>query len=61
MVVETIRSHERPGVFSLPWGADVAVEPYGGAVTLWLGGEGRRVHMRQFCIAIVDPRLRYQS
>lgn len=47
-VVETTRSHERPDVFSLPAGSDVTVEIYGGAVTLWLDGERRRVHLRRF-------------
>ncbi|MGB7922019.1 MAG: hypothetical protein WCF57_02110 [Pyrinomonadaceae bacterium] len=45
---ELTRSHERPDVFSLPEGADVTVELYGGACSLWLDGDRRRVHVRRF-------------
>ena len=41
-VVEARRSHEMPDLNSLPEGADVAVELYGGAVTLRLDGAQRR-------------------
>lgn len=37
-----------PDVFTLPEGADVTVELYGGACSLWLDGERGRVHMRRF-------------
>jgi hypothetical protein len=47
-VVETTRSHEVPDVLSLPEGADVAVEFYGGAYSFWLDGEKRRVYVRRF-------------
>lgn len=48
VIFELARSHERPDVFSLPEGADVTVELYGGACSLWLDGERRRVHVRRF-------------
>ena len=47
-MVETMRSHEMPDFNSLPEGADVAVELYGGAVTLRLDGEHHRVYVRRF-------------
>jgi hypothetical protein len=47
-VVETTRSHEMPDVLALPAGADVSVEFYGGAYSLWLDGEKRRVYVRRF-------------
>jgi len=48
VICETTRSYERPDIFSLPAGADVTVEVYGGACTLWLDGERRRIHVRRF-------------
>jgi hypothetical protein len=48
VIFELTRSHERPDVFSLPEGADVTVELYGGACSLWLDGDRRRVHVRRF-------------
>lgn len=47
-LVETARSHEMPDVVSLPEGADVAVEFYGGAYSVRLDGQRRRVHIRRF-------------
>jgi hypothetical protein len=47
-VVEMTRSHEMPDVPALPEGADVAVEFYGGAYTMWLDGGKRRVYVRRF-------------
>jgi hypothetical protein len=47
-IFEPTRTYERPDVFSLPEGADVTVEFYGGACSLWLDGERRRVHVRRF-------------
>lgn len=47
-IYETTRSHECPDVFSLPEGADVTVELYGGACSLWLDGTRQRVHVRRF-------------
>jgi hypothetical protein len=47
-VVETTRSHEMPDVLSLPAGSDVSVKFYGGAYTVWLDGEKRRVYVRRF-------------
>ena len=44
VIYEMTRSHELPEVFSLPEGADVTVEIYGGACSLWLDGTRRRVH-----------------
>jgi hypothetical protein len=37
-----------PNFNSLPEGADIAVELYGGAVTLRLDGAQRRVYIRRF-------------
>jgi len=48
VISEQTRSHERPDVFSLPEGADVTVELYGGACSLWLDGGRQRVHVRRF-------------
>jgi len=47
-IVETKRSYEMPDFNSLPEGADIAVELYGGAVTLRLDGAQRRVYTRRF-------------
>ena len=48
VIYEPARTHERPDVLALPEGADLTVELYGGACTLWLDGERRRVHVRHF-------------
>lgn len=48
VIFELTRSHERPDVFSLPEGADVTVELYGGACSLWLDGDRRRIHVHRF-------------
>ena len=47
-LVEMTRSHEMPDVGSLPAGADVSVEFYGGAYSIWLDGDRRRVYTRRF-------------
>jgi hypothetical protein len=47
-IFETTRTYERPDVFALPAGSDVTVELYGGACSLWLDGERKRVHVRRF-------------
>jgi hypothetical protein len=47
-VVESKRSYEMPDINSLPEGAGIAVELYGGAVTLRLDGAQRRVYIRRF-------------
>ncbi len=47
-VVEPKRSYEMPEFNSLPEGADIAVELYGGTVTLRLDGAQRRVYIRRF-------------
>src|SRR5947209_18090890 len=47
-IVEPRRSYEIPDFNSLPEGADLAVELYGGAVTLRLDGAQRRVYIRRF-------------
>ena len=47
-VVETTRSHEMPDVLALPEGVDVSVEFYGGACSIWLDGNRRRVYIRRF-------------
>jgi hypothetical protein len=48
VIYKTAHSHECPDVFSLPEGSDVTVEVYGGAVSLRLEGERRRVRVRRF-------------
>ena len=47
-MVEKRRSHQMPDVVSLPAGADLAVELYGGAVALRLDGGRRRGYVRRF-------------
>jgi hypothetical protein len=47
-IVEPKRSYEMPDFNSLSEGADIAVELYGGAVTLRLDGAQRRVYIRKF-------------
>jgi hypothetical protein len=47
-LIESKRSYEMPEFNSLPEGADIAVELYGGAVTLRLDGAQRRVYIRRF-------------
>ena len=47
-IVEARRSYEMPDFGELPEGADIAVELYGGAVTLRLDGAQRRVYTRRF-------------
>ena len=47
-VVEPKRSYEMPEFNSLPQGADIAVELYGGAITLRLDGTQRRIYIRRF-------------
>src|SRR5215210_657688 len=47
-IVEPRRSDKMPDFNSLPVGADIAVELYGGAVTLRLDGAQRRVYIRRF-------------
>jgi hypothetical protein len=44
VIVERRRAHERPDFSQLPGEAEVAVELYGGALTLRLDGVRRRVH-----------------
>jgi hypothetical protein len=48
VMVEPKRSYEMPDVNSLPEGADIAVELYGGAVTLRLDGAQHRIYIRRF-------------
>ncbi len=47
-IVEPKRSYEMPDFNSLPEGAGIAVELYGGAATLRLDGVQRRVYIRRF-------------
>lgn len=47
-IVESKRTYGMPDLNSLPAGADIAVELYGGAVTLRLDGAQRRVYIRRF-------------
>ena len=47
-VVEQKRSYEMPDFNSLPEGADIAVELYGGAISLRLDGAQRRVYIHRF-------------
>jgi hypothetical protein len=46
-IYDSARSHECPDVFSLPEGAGVTVELYGGTCVLWLEGSRKRVHVRR--------------
>jgi hypothetical protein len=48
VIVEQRRSYEMPDFGSLPEGADITVELYGGAVTLRLDGAQRRIYVRRF-------------
>jgi hypothetical protein len=48
ILVETTRAHEMPDFSVLPEGSDVAVELYGGAVTLRLRGDLLRVYVERF-------------
>ncbi len=47
-IIETTRSHEMPDLSSLPENACVAVELYGGAISLKLDGELHRIYIRRF-------------
>jgi hypothetical protein len=47
-LVEKRRIHEMPDFNSLPEAADIAVELYGGAITLRLDGGSHRVSIRRF-------------
>jgi hypothetical protein len=47
-IVERTRSHQMPDFGRLPESADIAVELYGGAVTLRLDGVTRRVFTGRF-------------
>jgi hypothetical protein len=47
-IVERARSHHMPDFGRLPEAADIAVELYGGAVTLRLDGETRRIYTGKF-------------
>jgi hypothetical protein len=47
-IIETTRSHEMPHFSSLPENARVAVELYGGAISLELDGELHRIYIRRF-------------
>lgn len=48
IIVERTRSHRMPDFNRLPESADIAVELYGGAVTLRLDGATRRVYTGRF-------------
>jgi hypothetical protein len=60
-IVERRRSHERPDFHQLPAEADIAVELYGGAITLRLDGERRRIYTTRFEFAQfgTDEETRY--
>lgn len=47
-IVEPRRSYEMPDFKLLPQAADIAVELYGGAVTLRLDGAQRRIYIRRY-------------
>lgn len=47
-IVERVRNYQMPDFGRLPESADVAVELYGGAVTLRLDGATRRVYTGRF-------------
>ncbi len=46
--METTRAHQMPDALSLPEGADVTAEFYGGAYSFWLDGGRRRVYAGRF-------------
>jgi hypothetical protein len=60
-IVEQTRTYERPDFNNLPAGADIAVELYGGAVTLRLDGAWRRIYTARFEYAqfATDEEARY--
>ncbi len=47
-IIETTRTHEMPNFNNLLHEADISVELYGNAVSLWLDAERRRVYIRRF-------------
>lgn len=47
-IAEITKSHEPPDVISLPSGADVSVEFYGGVYSFWLVGDRCRVYVGRF-------------
>lgn len=47
-IVETARAHEKPDFDSLPEGADVSVELYGGLIVFKLDGLNHRVYLERF-------------
>lgn len=47
-LIETTRSYERPDIEAVPAGSDVAVELYGGAVTLRLDGLQYRISVDRY-------------
>jgi hypothetical protein len=47
-LVEPRRSYELPDFKLLPEGADIAVELYGGAITLRLDGARRRIYISRY-------------
>jgi hypothetical protein len=49
--MEIMRLHEMPDLFSLPEGADVTVELYGGSYSLRLDRENPRIYVRRFVYA----------
>jgi hypothetical protein len=51
-VIEVTRSYEMPDVASLPGGADVRVEFYGGAYFFWLDGERHRIHVELYSLPL---------
>lgn len=48
VIVETAHSYDMPDVIALPGDADVSVEFYGGAYSVRLDGQKRRVYVRRF-------------
>lgn len=60
-IIETTRSYEMPDVTALPGGADMRVEFYGGAYSVWLDGGRRRVYVGRFDYASFtsDEEARY--
>lgn len=48
VIIETVRSYEQPDISAVLEGSDIAVELYGGAVTLRLDGLQHRISVERY-------------
>jgi hypothetical protein len=61
-LIETTRTYEPPDMKTLPEGADVSVELYGGAVKFHLDGERRRIYVARFeYVSFISHRDAYAA